>query len=143
MSEIKFNDQGLLDPGIHPMTWKEFYDLFSANSKRRKELMEGLGKVVTILREIGAMRIYIDGSFVTQKLEPNDWDACFDGSIPVVNNLLCKHPFNSRKTQKELYKGELFYAYDEADEFGHTYLEFFQQKKENSAIKKGIIELIN
>ena len=139
---MKFNGDGVLDPGIYKMTWKEFYNSFSF-SKRRKELLEGLEKVVAILREIRATHIYIDGSFVTDKVNPNDWDACFDSSIPVINNLLCKYPFKDTKIQKKLYKGELFYAKSIADEYGNTYFDFFQQKKGNSAIKKGMVELIN
>jgi len=139
---MKFNDNGVLDPGIHKMTWKEFYDFFSF-SKRRIELLEGLEKVVAILRKIKATHIYIDGSFVTNKPEPGDWDACFESSKSEANNLLCKYPFTDREVQKELYKGELFHAKSIADEYGNTYLDFFQKKKENSAIKKGIIELIN
>ena len=137
--KMNFNNDGILDPGKHKMTWKEFYGFFSF-SERRKELLEGLGKVVNILREIGVTRIYIDGSFVTNKLEPDDWDACFESSVPVSNNL--KYPFKNGKAQKKLYKGHVFDAQWEADEFGTKYLEYFQQMKENSAIKKGIVELI-
>ena len=138
---MNFNAEGYLDPGIYQMTWKEFYDTFSF-SERRKELLEGLAKVVAILREIGVTHIYIDGSFVMNKLEPGDWDACFESSAPVSNNLLFKYPFKDEKAQKELYKGHVFDAKLEADEFGTKYLEYFQQMKENSAIKKGIVELI-
>jgi len=114
-----FNDNGVLDPGIHKMTWEEFDDSFSF-SERRKELLEGLEKVVAILQEIGASHIYIDGSFVTSKLMPGDWDACFDCSkekiIELVNKY--KYPLFDRKLQKLLYKGELFHARWEADEYG-------------------------
>ncbi|MDR1729849.1 MAG: hypothetical protein LBR52_04225 [Prevotellaceae bacterium] len=140
---MNFNADGVLDSGIHKMTWEEFYDFFSF-SPRRKELLEGLQKVVVILREIGATHIYVDGSFVTSKEEPGDWDACFDClSAKAANSLFCKYPFTDRNAQKELYKGELFFSKHEADEFGHTFLEYFQQRKENHATKKGIVELIN
>ena len=141
---MNFNKNGILDPGIHKMTWKEFYKSFSF-SEQRKKLLEGLEKVVVILREIGATHIYIDGSFVTGKLEPEDWDACFECPTPQISDLLKKYPLYDRKEQKRLYKGELFLQHPtvKADEYGNCYLDFFQQKKENSAIKKGIIELIN
>jgi hypothetical protein len=136
-----FNEKGILDPGIHKMTWKAFYSFFSF-SPRRKELLSGLEKVLAILQEIGVTRIYIDGSFVTSKTEPNDWDACFESSASSANKLLCKYPFCDRVKQKELYKGELFYANSEADEHGTKFLDFFQQMRENSVIKKGIVEII-
>jgi hypothetical protein len=129
-----FNKNGTLDLGIHEMTWEEFCDFFSF-SPRRKNLLKGLEKVLVILREIEATHIYIDGSFVTSKLEPGDWDACFESSVAAANKLICKYPFCDRNAQKELYKGELYYARSEADLFGHTYLEFFQQTK-------GIVEII-
>ena len=143
--KMEFNEYGILNPGIHKMTWEEFCDFFtspSIYSERRVELLKGLKQVVDILRKIENIRIYIDGSFVTNKLDPGDWDACFDCSISQIYNLLKKYPLFDRNEQKKLYKGELFFATDEADGFGHTFLEFFQRMRGNSAIKKGIVELI-
>jgi len=139
---MNFNNSGVLDQGIHKMTWREFYDSFSF-SKRRKELLEGLEKVVAVLQKTEATHIYIDGSFVTNKLEPGDWDACFDYSEERIFELETKYgyPLLNRRLQKSLYKGELFYAYWEADGYGNKYLEFFQQLK-HSTDKKGIIEII-
>lgn len=134
-----FNDNGTLNPGIHKMTWKEFNNSFSF-SPRRKELLVGLEKVLLILKEIDA-KVYIDGSFVTDKLEPGDWDACFDCSKDKLDELKTKYPLHDRKLQKYLYKGELFCAQSEADEYGATFLEFFQQIR-GSSNKKGIIEMI-
>ena len=140
---MNFNDDGILDSGIHKMTWKEFYDFFSF-SEWRKELLEGLEKVVVILREIGVARIYIDGSFVTNEPEPNDWDACYDCSFSQMDILKDIYPFGDKKEQKKRYKGELYFA-------GHcpyflnrdvSFLDFFQQRKDKPALKKGIVELI-
>ena len=139
---MEFNKNGTLNPGIHKMTWKEFYDFFSF-SERRKELLNGLEKVLVIFREIEIPHFYIDGSFVTDKLEPEDWDSCFDCSIPQMQDLLKTYPLFDRKEQKKLYKGELFYALWEADEYGTKYLDFFQQIRGNSILKKGIVELID
>jgi len=139
--KMEFNKNGTLDSGIHKMTWDDFFNSFSFSTRRTK-LLEGLKQVVNILREIKDIRIYIDGSFVTNVLEPDDWDACFNCSIFQMYNLLKKYPLYDREEQKKLYKGELFFAIDEADGFGHTFLEFFQQLRGNSAVKKGIVELI-
>ena len=141
---MEFNKDGTLDPGIHKMTWEEFYAFFSF-SERRIELLKGLEKVVAILREIGATHIYIDGSFVTNKLDPKDWDACYDCPLSQLDKLARIYPFHSKEEQKRLYKGELYFA-------GHSpffinrdvsYLDFFQKRKENPALKKGIVELID
>jgi len=141
---MKFNKAGTLNPGIHKMSWEKFYDYFSF-SERRIELLKGLEKVVAILREIGATHIYIDGSFVTDKLDPKDWDACYDCPLSQIDKLADMYPFSDKKEQKKLYKGELYFA-------GHSpffrnrevsYLDFFQKRKENPALKKGIVELID
>jgi len=139
---MEFNKNGTLDPGIHKMTWEEFNDFFSF-SLRRKELLVGLEKVLLILKEIDA-KIYIDGSFVTDKLEPGDWDACFDCPPDKLIELITKYPIfflPTSKPQKDLYKGELYYAQSDADGCGTTFLKFFQQIR-GSSDKKGIIEII-
>ena len=137
---MRFNDENTLDPGIHEMEWDDFYAFFSFSPKR-KELLEGLEKVIPILWEVGCSAIYINGSFVTNKLEPGDWDACFDcDSIKIVNDLLNAYPLFDRKKQKELYKGELFYAQSIADEFGNIFLDFFQQIRYSNK-KKGIVKI--
>jgi hypothetical protein len=137
---MKLNEDGLLDAGIHEMEWYAFYDFFSFSPKR-KRLLEGLKKVIDILQATGCTAIYIDGSFVSAKLEPGDWDACFDCCPVKIPDLLIQYPLFDRKKQKKLYGGELFSAFVAADEYGTIYLDFFQQQKENSAKKKGIIKI--
>ena len=136
---MKFNEEHVLPPGIHEMDWNGFYEFFSF-SPRRKRLLEGLKKVVDILQETGCSTIYVDGSFVTQKLEPGDWDACFDCSPIVIRDILKRYPLSNRAEQKRLYGGELFPASNEADEYGNTFLEFFQQIT-NTVKKKGIVKI--
>ena len=77
---MNFSENGCLVSGIHFMTWGDFYDQFSF-SPRRKILIEGLGRAIDKLRHCGCSVIYIDGSFVTEKLEPNDYDACWIYSV--------------------------------------------------------------
>ncbi len=139
---MKFNKDGILDSGIHKMTWKEFYGFFSFSPKR-KELLDGLEQVLEILREIENIRIYIDGSFVTSKLEPGDWDACFDCLPSQIDVLKEKYPLFDIKEQKKLYGGELYFA-NTCTDAGRSvsFLNFFQLRKEKTTLKKGIVELI-
>ena len=134
-----------LKPGIHKMTWKEFYELFSF-SDRRKELLEGLKQVLDILKRIGATNVYIDGSFVTREDFPGDWDACFDAPDFVLEKIRENYPFlmpDKEKTTKKLYKGELFFAFSKPIKSRNiNFLDFFQQRKDNPKKKKGIVELI-
>ena len=134
---MKFNKDFVLPPGIHEMDWESFYDFFSFSPKR-KRLLDGLKKVVDILQETGCSNIYIDGSFVTEKLEPGDWDACFDCPSIIIKDILKRYPLLNRAEQKRLYGGELFPALAKADEYGNTFLAFFQQIT-NTVKKKGIV----
>ena len=139
LCNMEFNEDHVLSPGIHEMEWEEFYASFSF-SPRRKELLEGLKKVVDILQKTGCSVIYIDGSFVSEKLEPGDWDACFDCAPIKTKDVFKQYPLSDRNEQKRLYGGELYLASTEADEYGNKYLEFFQQIT-GTGKKKGIVKI--
>jgi hypothetical protein len=44
----------------------------------RLVLIEGLEKGLLSLKRADCKRVFIDGSFVTAKVRPNDFDACWD-----------------------------------------------------------------
>lgn len=68
--------EGYLPPGEHLATWDEVTERFSETEKRR-ELIKGLKAALDNLRAAGCKTAYIDGSFVTRKRNPNDFDACW------------------------------------------------------------------
>src|SRR5712692_999098 len=70
-----FNDDGYLPPGIHPATLEEIAARFGQESELRQVQMESVGRMVDLARRAGAERIVVNGSFVTDKLEPNDVDC--------------------------------------------------------------------
>lgn len=72
-----FNEQGYLPQGIYEPTWDEFWERFSTNNYRR-QLLTGLRLALTQLKLAGCQRVYIGGSFITDKERPNDYDGCFD-----------------------------------------------------------------
>ncbi len=95
------------------------------------------------LKAAGCLWAYIDGSFVTAKDEPGDFDACWDmyGVDPFRLDpvLLTFEP--GRLTQKIKYGGELSPAQATADGVsGKTYIEFFQKDKETGETK-GIVAI--
>lgn len=94
------------------------------------------------LRDAGCRVAYIDGSFVTNKRHPSDFDACWeeDGVDPLLLDpvLLTFDP--GRATQKARYLGELFPASVSADTDGLSFLDFFQADK-NSGKRKGIVAI--
>ena len=73
----QFDADGLLPPGIHQATWDEVAGTFG-NTPWRRRLLDGLEMAIDDLRQAGCRTVYIDGSFVTDKEVPNDFDACWD-----------------------------------------------------------------
>lgn len=130
---MKFNAAGLLPQGIHTTTWENFQKEFGF-TPCRKELLKGLHKVFFLLTECGCEALYIDGSMVTDKPEPDDWDACFKGSKEAIERLKQTDPdlvlddFAKRERQKAKYGGELYPA-DVYAEKDSNYIEFFQHVK--------------
>jgi hypothetical protein len=131
---------GQLPIGIHEATWDEFVTRFATNVRRRK-LIDGLKLALDSLKQAGCKTAYIDGSFVTSKNYPRDFDGCWDG-IGVDSDLLDPELLvlnRGRIVQKEKYGGELFPLQLTADENGHNYLEFFQFTRTGKP--KGIVAL--
>jgi hypothetical protein len=72
-----FDDTGALPPGVHEATWEEVETLFGWTAHRR-DLLAGLHDALTDLRAAGCRSAYLDGSFVTDKEVPSDFDLCWD-----------------------------------------------------------------
>jgi len=135
----EFDSRGLLPKGIHRSDWREIVKRFGGNRQRR-QLLRGLREALELLREAGCPRVYLDGSFVTNKESPDDVDVCWD--IDGVDPMLLDSVFfdfaDGRAAQKERFGGEFFPA--QAPQRLKTFLDFFQIDKE-SGRPKGIIEL--
>jgi hypothetical protein len=111
-------------------------------TSRRRWLLLGLERAARALKVAGCGTLYIDGSFVTSKNDPEDYDGCWDttGVDPakVDGVLLTFDP--GRLAQKTKYHGELFLAAGVADsKTGRRYMDFFQQGRDGN--KKGIVAL--
>ena len=70
-----FNDDGYLPTGIHGATLDEIAARFGQESELRQVQMESLRWLVELARRAGVQRIVVNGSFVTDRLEPNDVDC--------------------------------------------------------------------
>lgn len=128
----------VLPPGVHIATLKEIEGRF-ATSDHRKHLFSGFRKSVIALRKAGCRKIYLDGSFVTEKPIPGDFDVCWD-DIGIDDTKLDSVflDFNDkRKKQKERFYGEFFPVHLLADGT-HVFLDYFQMDK-YTGNKKGII----
>src|SRR6516162_3295011 len=67
--------EGQLPSGIHDTTMGELRRRFGSANAARVRLMKGVSAVVGRARRAGAKALYINGSFVTDKKDPGDWDA--------------------------------------------------------------------
>jgi hypothetical protein len=130
----------VLPPGVHFATLKEVREAYGYNATRRRQF-EGLAVACEALSKAGCETLYLDGSFVTGKPRPGDYDACWDpkGVSPV--NL---HPVflifdNKREAQKREFLGE-FFPFGAEAEPGVAFLDFFQ-KDRFSGMAKGIIAI--
>ena len=70
-----FDQEGNLPPGVHPATLPEIAERFGWQSELRRAQIESLQWLVGLAERAGAKRLIVNGSFVTQKLEPNDVDC--------------------------------------------------------------------
>ena len=137
----KTNDAGLLPEGIHWATWAEVEERFAITDWRRT-LTDGARRAADNLKASGCKTLYLDGSYVTDKEHPSDFDGCWDTtgvSGQSLDPVLLSFG-NRRAAQKAKYHGELFPSSIVADERGTTYLEFFQRDKQ-TAKPKGIIAI--
>jgi hypothetical protein len=123
-------DNGDLPPGVHFATWVEIEDRLTFNP-RRKRLFDGFRRACAVLREAGCRLVYLDGSFVTRKEHPGDFDAVWDIQNvdddrldPVFRDLS-----HGRAAQKRGFLGEFFPAQLPEGATGRAFLEFFQVNK--------------
>ena len=135
------DERGNLPPGIHPATWDEIVERYATN-ERRRQLLEGLRVAIESLRAAGCARIYLDGSFVTEKDAPGDFDACWEvsGVEPALLDPVLLDFTDRRAAQKARYGGELFPAQLAAEPGGTAFLDYFQRDRQTGE-PKGIVAL--
>ena len=72
-----FEKNGNLPVGIYLATWQEVETKLAFNP-RGQELLSGLKRACQSLKQAGCKRIYIGGSFATNKEFPGDFDICWE-----------------------------------------------------------------
>ena len=104
--------------------------------------MDGLRAALENLKRAGCRTVYVNGSFVTNKYVPNDYDACWEeaGVEPETLDSVLLTFDPGRVTQKAKYLGELFPASIIADSDGLSFLDFFQTDKDTGT-PKGIVAI--
>lgn len=124
----EFDERGNLPPGIHHATWTEIVTRY-ATSTRRRDLLDGILDALRSLKMAGCRVAYLDGSFVTSKENPRDFDACWESAGVVLDRLdpELQEFGDDRAVQKARYGGELFPADWPAQADGTTFRNLFQR----------------
>lgn len=131
------SDTGYLPPGVHNVGWSDVVRLCGGNTHRLK-LLDGLRSALINLRAAGCLAVLLDGSFVSLKALPNDYDGAWEtkGVDPNLIDIILLTFSNGRAAMKAKYGGELFPASLEAAP-GVLYSEFFQSDRDGN--QKGVL----
>ncbi|MBN1867786.1 hypothetical protein JW916_10880 [Candidatus Sumerlaeota bacterium] len=130
----------VLPPGVHDATLDEIEQRFATNETRRR-LYEGFARGVEALKRAGCKEVLLDGSFVTDKPNPGDFDACWDptGMDPKKLDPVFLDFSDGRREQKRKFGGEFFPSSARANG-SRTFVEFFQNDKYTGK-PKGIVRV--
>lgn len=133
----------ILPPGIHDASIGEI-ELKYATNTHRKELFAGLENALENLFKAGCQQIFLNGSFVTAKPKPKDYEVAWDPRLVDPNILDPVFLDFSQGTihQKKKYLGEFFPSTFIEAKSGKIFVDFFQTEKDTGT-HKGIIRLQN
>jgi hypothetical protein len=126
-----FDERGNLPPGIHGASWDAIRDRFGGNEWRRT-LLGGVLRAVRDLKRAGCQRVWLDGSFVTDREFPGDFDLCYD--VASVDIDAMEPALLDRTSSKGVYGGDILPTFEAL-----SFLDFFQQDRDGNV--KGIIEI--
>ena len=128
---------GYLPPGDHKASWGEVVGRFGGNA-RRAWLIEGLMAACRNLSTAGCRELLLDGSFVTTKVLPGDYDGAWDpiGVNPDLLDPVLLDFSNRRAAMKAKYLGDLFPASALAAP-GVLFRDFF--RTDRNGIEKGVV----
>lgn len=133
-------ERGVLPRGVHGASWRELETRFGTNA-HRLGLLRGLYRALTELRAAGCMRVWVNGSFVTNKVQPGDFDVCWDPQGVDIAQLdpvlLDVDP--PRFRQRVKYGGDILPNLS-GPRVRYTFVDFFQIDKVTGD-PKGIVEL--
>lgn len=135
----EFDPLGNLPPGIHWATWDQIIEHFGGTD-RRNRLLGGLRRALQSLQKAGCETAYLNGSFITEKENPEDFDGCWDVegvTLELLDPILMDFT-NKQAAQKEKYYGEFFPNLPEDDD--SAFLHLFQTDK-STGTPKGIIAI--
>ncbi len=128
-----------LPSGIHDAVWGDVALRFAGNSHRAR-LTNGLLAACRNLAAAGCRRLLLNGSFVSAKALPGDYDAAWEtaGVDPNLLDPVLLDFSNRRAAMKAKYLGDLFPASALAAP-GVLYRDFF--RTDRSGVEKGVVSI--
>lgn len=133
------NEKGELPPGDYNASLDEIDARFGRANKRRRELMRGLRAATANLAKTGVRKIWVDGSFVTDKEYPNDIDGVWETHEQIDLTVLDPVFLGKRVAMKKKYGLDFFPDVIEAGS-GLPFPAFFQINRDGEP--KGILIVI-
>lgn len=139
-----FNEEGNLPEGIHLAAEEEFFVRFASPSARRQWLGERLRDLLALAKSTGHLsRVFLWGSFVTNKEVPNDLDVLLVmgpeftvGALPAQSQIVFDHVQARLRFQADVFWTKLSIDPQVLDLWLNTY----QTGKD--FIRRGIVEVI-
>ncbi len=136
-----FRDDGYLPEGLHLATAAEITFRFGTATPRRRRLAVRLRRWIELSRSVAAKRLFVYGSFVTAKPDPNDIDAVVwlgDDFVDRVSRgdvaaIELEMMLVTRQPE------EIFAAEDSRD--WDDWVEFFSRTREADGRRKGVVEV--
>jgi hypothetical protein len=128
-----FNEHGYLPAGVYPVSLDEIEARFGRQSEVRQVQMESLRWLVELARKAGVRRLIINGSFVTERLEPNDVDCVL---------LVGKESARDKITEKDISTGLPFLEIALIGQEDFDYMVETVYASDRQWIPKGVVEVL-
>ncbi|MBN4080678.1 hypothetical protein JYT31_03335 [Beggiatoa alba] len=130
-------ENGELPPGEHQASLDEVETVYGSSTDRRKRLIRGLRDAANNFELSGVRKLWIDGSFITDKEKPNDIDGCWEYLSCVDIKKLDPVFLASRMEMKKKYGLDFFISNIIEAESALPFPKFFQVNRDGDP--KGII----
>jgi len=134
-------EDGFLPPGLHPAEMDEIEDRFGRNTPRRQEFCERLRMFVDLAQHCGALRMFVNGSFVTAKAKPGDVDVVIWLGAKYFELLkqADKKAIRLEEVLDTREPEEAFSVFEEVD--WNDWINFFSLIREHPNKHKGLVEV--
>lgn len=130
-------ENGELPPGEHEASLDEVEAVYGSSNDCRKLLMRGLREAANNFEWSGVRTLWINGSFITDKEEPNDIDGCWEYTPVVDSEKLDPAFLGTREGMRDKYGLDFFIANIIEMDSGLPFPQFFQVNRDGDP--KGII----